>query len=408
MKTSCIRQPQNNHYIQVSAWQVQFCRGNHCAAFILSHFIGWHDWKLNHDEYYHRVNNIAEFHGDGRPHDQNAYLFFSIEEISEGILGTYGKNTITSALQFLEELGVISAHKNPNPRYHFDKTKYFIFYPDVCNDWIDANCSLKKEALDEKPKLTTQVADSSDRLLLNDRIPKIKSPSPKIKLPSPKKGLAITDTTSKATNKIKAAAICIPENGEKGEEKPAAAFFAEPNAFFNKPHQKKGTAALHSLPPKDCVIGESLSEKQLERVEALVQTLKNNGFISNPTALADEICFCILSPKHFKACGQDFSHKLNTIRAVISRGEWQTPCEMLLEAKNEPNAELKFLEKELQATYAELAHFERLLKESKAPVRDSFEKIIANAEIKILRLEEEIENVSQQTFEMEGRTILFA
>lgn len=200
MKSSCIRQPQNNRYIQVCEWQVQFCQGNHCAAFVLSHFIAWHNWKLNHDEYYHRVNNIAESHGDGRPHDQNAYLFFSMDEISEGILGTYGKNTINNALQLLEELGAISIHKNPNPRYHFDKTKYFIFYPEVCNVWIEKSNS--NNVQDESPEqFTQQPIDNSDRLKIKDRYSKIKSPSPEINSPSLKKERAITDPTNKTTNK---------------------------------------------------------------------------------------------------------------------------------------------------------------------------------------------------------------
>jgi len=139
MKSSCVQQPNNNRYIQVNEWQIAFCHQNHCAAFLLSHFIAWHDWKLNHDEYYSRANNIAELHGDGRPNNQNAYLFFTMEDLAEGILNLYGKNAINTALLLLEELQVISVHKNPNPRYHFDKTKYFMFYPEICNKWIKNN-----------------------------------------------------------------------------------------------------------------------------------------------------------------------------------------------------------------------------------------------------------------------------
>jgi len=197
MRSSCIRQPQNNRYIQVWEWQVAFCQGNHCAAFVLSHFIAWHNWKLNHDEYYRRVNNIAELHGDGRPHEQNAYLFFSMDEISDGILGAYGKNTINNALQLLEELGAISVHKNPNPRYHFDKTKYFIFYPDVCNDWIEKSNSKNEDQKDPPEQINDQSLGNSDHLKVSDRSSKIKSPSSKSNLPSLKKGRAITDTTSK-------------------------------------------------------------------------------------------------------------------------------------------------------------------------------------------------------------------
>ena len=256
MKSSCIQQPKNNHYIQVSAWQVQFCRGNHCAAFILSHFIAWHDWKLNHDEYYQRVNNIAEFHGDGRPHDQNAYLFFSMEEISEGILGAYGKNTIISALQLLEDLGAISVHKNPNPRYHFDKTKYFIFYPEVCNDWIEESYLNKAEVVEddeEIAELTVQSVNNLDRLKVNDRSSKTKPPSSEIKLPSFKKGRAITETTNNTTQQDQSIKthepILTKTNLEKGraESKPIIdALIAEgfPSKRFSFPDSMESIQRL--------------------------------------------------------------------------------------------------------------------------------------------------------------------
>src|SRR5579872_5061286 len=126
---SSIRQPENTRYIQIHEWQIKFCQNNHCAALLLAFFISWHDWKTQNDQYYRRANDIAEMHGDGRPHNQNAYLFFSMDELIEGCMGFYGKNAINEALQLLASLNVITIHKNPNPRYYFDKTKYFQFDP---------------------------------------------------------------------------------------------------------------------------------------------------------------------------------------------------------------------------------------------------------------------------------------
>lgn len=197
MKTSCIQSPNDNRYIQVFDWQVKFCQGNHCTAFVLAHFIAWHDWKLQHDLYYKRANDIAEAHGDNRLYDQNAYLFFTMDELSDGILGSYGRNSIQNALETLEKMGVISIHKNPNRRYCFDKTKYFIFYPEVCNAWI------KRSQVSQArfPDLVQNNEENQDPLILNDREFKIKQPSVENKQPSFKKGQAITDTTNNTTNK---------------------------------------------------------------------------------------------------------------------------------------------------------------------------------------------------------------
>lgn len=206
MKSSCVQQPNNDRYIQVYEWQIAFCNQNHCAAFLLSNFIAWHDWKLNHDEYYLRANNIAELHGDGRPNNQNAYLFFTMGDLADGILNLYGKNAINTALQLLEDLKVISVHKNPNPRYHFDKTKYFMFYPEVCNEWI-------KTSLETKENQNQTVEDlnqSFDPLKEDDR-------SLESNRPSLKKGEAITYTTSNINNNNNNARDVLLSNKEFAE-----------------------------------------------------------------------------------------------------------------------------------------------------------------------------------------------
>ena len=206
MKSTCVHHPQSNRYIQVYEWQIAFCNQNHCAAFLLSNFIAWHDWKLNHDEYYLRANNIAELHGDGRPNNQNAYLFFTMDDLADGILNLYGKNAINTALQLLEDLKVISVHKNPNPRYHFDKTKYFMFYPEVCNEWI-------KTSLETKENQNQTVEDlnqSFDPLKEDDR-------SLESNRPSLKKGEAITYTTSNINNNNNNARDVLLSNREFAE-----------------------------------------------------------------------------------------------------------------------------------------------------------------------------------------------
>ncbi|MCR9192823.1 MAG: hypothetical protein NXI01_09265 [Gammaproteobacteria bacterium] len=124
-------------------------------------------------------------------------MFFTTDDLADGILNLYGKNAINKALQLLEELQVISVHKNPNPRYHFDKTKYFIFYPETCNEWIkkDQEKTGNQNSSIEGPK------ESIDHLKASDRSSQSNAPSIESKRPPLKKGQAITDTTNNTTNK---------------------------------------------------------------------------------------------------------------------------------------------------------------------------------------------------------------
>lgn len=195
--TPSIKVPPKTRYLQIHEWQIAFCNNNHCAAMLLAFFSGWHDWKLIHDEYYKKSNDIAEMHGDGRPHSENAFLFFTTEELIDGLLGFYGKKAVLDGLQLLESLGVITTHKNPNPRYHFDKTKYFQFYPDVCNQWIDRNYSQNNQTT----KKDTQAIDSKDRVKIADRSGKNALPSGESSQPSSEKARYITNNTNNTTNK---------------------------------------------------------------------------------------------------------------------------------------------------------------------------------------------------------------
>lgn len=199
MKTSTVRNPDRSSYIQLHEWQVGFCQNNHCAALVLAYFMSWHDWKLQNDKYYSRFNDIAEMHGDGRPHNENAYLFFTTEDLIDGCMGIYGKKAITEGIDLLVSLGVISVHKNPNPRYHFDKTKYFKFYPQACNNWIAENYPIEWDGEGNN----TQVVDFNDRAKMADRKGENTLPSRKNGQPSGENSQAITDTTNYTTNKNK-------------------------------------------------------------------------------------------------------------------------------------------------------------------------------------------------------------
>jgi hypothetical protein len=203
--TSCIRHPEKSRYISLHAWQVEFCHGNHCAAYLLSFFACWHDWKLKHDSYYRRCNDISEIHGDDRIHNENAYMFFSTEQLIEGCLGAYGKTAIKEALDLLAGLNVISIHKNPNKRYHFDKTKYFIFYPEICNRWIDKSYLNQLQHIDFEDDL--KIADRSndnesiDELKIVDRHSENSLRSTETSKRFAGNRQAITNTTNNTTNK---------------------------------------------------------------------------------------------------------------------------------------------------------------------------------------------------------------
>lgn len=112
------------------------CSGNPCAAMLLGIFSSWHDYRMKNDLLYQRYTKRNQGSFNIRSTNEKAYLFFSIEELMAELMGLFQKSDINNALYLLESLEIISIYRNPNERYYFDKTKYFVFHANVCNQWI--------------------------------------------------------------------------------------------------------------------------------------------------------------------------------------------------------------------------------------------------------------------------------
>lgn len=196
MKSSSIHQPPNNRYIQLNQWQVNFCQNNHCAALLLSIFISWHDWKLRNDQCYRSSSDTAEIQGDGRTHNEKAYLFFTTNELIDGCMGLYGKKAIADGLKLLVSLGVISIHINPSSKYRFDKTRHFQFSPEVCNQWIAENYPIQPNSNQN----SSQAIDYIDTPKIADRDGEKARWSGENGRPSGENRPAITNTTNNTTN----------------------------------------------------------------------------------------------------------------------------------------------------------------------------------------------------------------
>ncbi|MFX5517690.1 hypothetical protein ABTD52_18260, partial [Acinetobacter baumannii] len=77
--------------------------------------------------------NVAQRHGDGRSQDESYYQFHTYADLKKRLLDSYSEKSIAQAIKYLESLDFFSTHKNPNPRYSFDKTTFYLFHPEVCN-----------------------------------------------------------------------------------------------------------------------------------------------------------------------------------------------------------------------------------------------------------------------------------
>ena len=189
---------------------------------------------------------------------------------------------------------------------------------------------------------------------------------------------------NKKLNNKTAANNLIKEDGLQQQEKAAAVIFSKSPVTNNLSYR-----ANDSLTHEDVLIGGKLTAYQKQRVSILV----NNLNISQKQELAEEIEFCLLNNKHFSACKNDFSRKLNAIRQVIIRGDWQKPAGMISdEAKlNKPDISIESrLRLELKQAHAELVHFKKLKIAVSEDKRSDFELIIKQVNSKIKNIEDRL------------------
>ncbi|HCU5991637.1 TPA: replication protein [Legionella pneumophila] len=190
-------------------------------------------------------------------------------------------------------------------------------------------------------------------------------------------------------------------NAKIQSEKAAAVVFSQAvrHEVMSVEKTVQGNNQIDFLSQEDALIGSQLTQPQKQRVRALVKSMN----ISQKEVLIEEIEFCLLNPKHFTACGKDFSRKLNAIRGVILRGDWQTPAGMIQElhaVQNSNDLAVRQLENELREAQAEAVHFKRLLTTAKEHTRVHFETIIYQAQNKIHDLEGRIRGFLSQPQEV--------
>lgn len=152
MRGSSIQHPAAERLVMIREWQVRYTGGNHCAAALLSFLIYWHDIRLQQAEKAREANDVAARHGDDGSQDTSLYQFHTAQQLRDGLMGLYSDTSIRTARKLLVDLGAVSEHKNPNPRYAFDATTFFLVHPEVLNEWLgtEESRSVKNEGSDLK------------------------------------------------------------------------------------------------------------------------------------------------------------------------------------------------------------------------------------------------------------------
>jgi hypothetical protein len=209
--------------------------------------------------------------------------------------------------------------------------------------------------------------------------------------PGPENPPLINNKYNKQQGNKEAAAskVVKDEVGELSSAPSAAAF-----SFPQKPNITSPKTSSAVLNPEETRIGDKLTSKQAWLAGSMVSKLSMDDEGRVPLLL--EVKYCLLSPDCFKACGRDFSHKLNAIRVVIQRGEWQRPSGMVLQEEVKQTKALDELRRSLQEAYADAKHFQRLCRSSAGNAKSTFEKCVEEAQSRIKEMEERFNRVMRE------------
>tara|TARA_R110002072_G_scaffold294858_1_gene465340 strand:+ start:409 stop:1245 length:837 start_codon:yes stop_codon:yes gene_type:complete len=124
---SCVQHLEKKKLVIVREEYVDLCEGDCCSAALLNYFEYWHNIKLDHQKL------KLETKPDFTPSQNDLLQWHKIEKLNEAMLGLFGDRKIRASLAFLEKNGYVTVHRNPDPRYKFDNTKFFLFQPEVIN-----------------------------------------------------------------------------------------------------------------------------------------------------------------------------------------------------------------------------------------------------------------------------------
>jgi hypothetical protein len=129
MKSSCIKHKENNGIVIMKEDFLKICDNNKAAALLLALFEYWYNIKLEQKQKAFEYNEIAEKHGEKRTQDETLFQWHTAKQLYNSLMGLAGKIAIQAGVNLLIKKQYITVHKNPNPRYKFDKTKFFLFNP---------------------------------------------------------------------------------------------------------------------------------------------------------------------------------------------------------------------------------------------------------------------------------------
>lgn len=148
------------NFILIRKSYLKICVNNSCAASLLNYFEFRYNSKLKILKKNINLLN-QDLNLDTKNFINELLVWNTLEELQE-LLMIFGKRTIQKAIKVLVDLNLISIHRNPNPKYAFDNTKYFLFHPVELRKKIsnleESNKQISELQINTEPSVINEIA----------------------------------------------------------------------------------------------------------------------------------------------------------------------------------------------------------------------------------------------------------
>ena len=138
MNIQSIQFSSNNTFLTINQDFVDICDGDVKASILLSFLVSWHNTKIKNLSQVKRYNRTSEIHGEIPTQYEGLLQWHTSEEIRKGTFNIMSRNVIARSIKLLENKAFIGVTKNPNPKYNFDRTKYFLVNTETINKAISS------------------------------------------------------------------------------------------------------------------------------------------------------------------------------------------------------------------------------------------------------------------------------
>lgn len=163
-KTSCVKRLDNDPFIIIRTSYVRICQGDITAAALLSIFEYWHNSKLAA-----RKNHIDM---DESPVTTTPppplWQYHKNEDLEDQLMGIGKRERIDRARKLLQEMGIIEIGRNPNKKYKFDATTFYLFHPEILNDYLDSLAAASAENRTEPLRKAETITAENSRAIPKD------------------------------------------------------------------------------------------------------------------------------------------------------------------------------------------------------------------------------------------------